>query len=103
MRSYKLRDSASIAWSQRAGRRLDRRAFMQGTAFLATATLAGALAGRTRAQEKMSQEQAQYQDSPKDGQKCAGCRHFIQTEGACRLVEGSISPNGWCTLWTASA
>lgn len=50
---------------------------------------------------KISQERARYQGQPNGGKKCGDCRHFIADQGACRLVEGRISPNGWCTLWAA--
>jgi len=47
---------------------------------------------------KTSKEQVQYQDQPKGEQKCANCMHFI-APNSCKLVEGEISPEGWCTLW----
>lgn len=47
---------------------------------------------------KVSKTQAQYQEQPKGDQKCANCMHFIAPD-ACALVEGSISPNGWCMFW----
>jgi len=49
--------------------------------------------------EKMSQASVQYQAQPKGGQKCDGCQHFIAGSNSCKLVEGQISPNGWCSLW----
>jgi hypothetical protein len=47
------------------------------------------------AREKMSQEEAQYQDSPKDIRMCATCTLF-EPPKSCKVVEGEISPNGWC-------
>jgi hypothetical protein len=47
---------------------------------------------------KLSKTQAQYRDQPKDDQKCGNCIHFIAPD-ACHLVEGKISPEGWCMLW----
>ena len=41
----------------------------------------------------------QYQTQPKGEQKCSGCMHFIAESNTCKLVEGQISPDGWCTLW----
>ncbi|WP_049913136.1 high-potential iron-sulfur protein [Halococcus thailandensis] len=46
-----------------------------------------------------------YQSSPKDGQGCSGCQHFIPAKGddelgACVLVEGRIHPDGWCKLFS---
>jgi len=47
---------------------------------------------------KLSQVQAQYQDKPKGDQKCANCMHFV-APNSCKVVDGTISPDGWCTLW----
>lgn len=49
---------------------------------------------------KMSQASVQYQAQPKGEQKCSGCLHFVAESSTCNLVEGQISPDGWCTLWT---
>jgi hypothetical protein len=48
---------------------------------------------------KMPQASVQYQTEPKGDQQCSGCIHFIAESNTCKLVEGQISPNGWCTLW----
>ena len=48
---------------------------------------------------KVSQASVQYQSQPKGEQKCDGCLHFIAETNSCKLVEGQISPDGWCTLW----
>ena len=48
---------------------------------------------------KLSKTQAQYQDQPKGEQKCGNCMHFIAGSNTCKVVEGKISPNGWCMLW----
>jgi hypothetical protein len=39
-----------------------------------------------------------YQPSPKDGRQCDGCTLF-QAPDACQVVDGKISPTGWCKLW----
>ena len=52
------------------------------------------------ATKKSSQATVQYQTQPKGDQKCAGCAHFIAESNTCMLVEGQISPDGWCSLWT---
>jgi hypothetical protein len=41
----------------------------------------------------------QYQDTPKNGQKCSACMHFLPKTNECTLVEGTISPDGWCRLF----
>ncbi|HRK77154.1 MAG TPA: hypothetical protein PLQ95_01320 [Thiobacillus sp.] len=48
---------------------------------------------------KVTQASVQYQNQPKGEQKCAGCLNFIAESNTCKLVEGQISPDGWCTLW----
>lgn len=57
--------------------------------------------GSVLAQSQVSKEQAKYQGSPRDGKKCAGCKHF-KAPDSCRLVEGKISPDGWCRFWVAA-
>ena len=49
---------------------------------------------------KVSQASVQYQTQPKGEQQCSGCANFIAESNTCKLVEGQISPNGWCLLWT---
>jgi hypothetical protein len=51
----------------------------------------------------MTPASVQYQTQPMDGQKCDGCLHFIAGSNSCKLVEGQISPDGWCTLWAQKA
>jgi hypothetical protein len=62
----------------------------------ATALLAAALP--VRAQTKIAVATAGYQDSGQNGQTCAACTHFI-APSSCKLVEGTISPQGWCKLF----
>jgi len=52
---------------------------------------------------KLSQAQAQYQEQPKGDQNCAKCMHFIAGSSTCQMVEGKVSPNGWCMLWAKKA
>jgi len=52
---------------------------------------------------KVSQASVQYQTQPKDGKTCADCMHFIAESNTCKLVEGDISPTGWCALWAKKA
>jgi hypothetical protein len=39
-----------------------------------------------------------YQDTPKDGKQCDGCKLFV-APSSCKTVSGKISPSGWCKLW----
>ncbi|SHF58136.1 High potential iron-sulfur protein [Microbulbifer donghaiensis] len=53
---------------------------------------------RAVAQGKAKKEAVQYQDTPKNGQKCIDCVLFEPPE-ACKVVEGKIAPEGWCSLF----
>jgi uncharacterized protein YjbJ (UPF0337 family) len=55
------------------------------------------------ATSKVSQTSVQYQTQPKGELKCSGCMNFIAESNTCKLVDGQISPNGWCSLWTKKA
>jgi len=84
-----------------------RRTFMAGAIVLPA--LAGLLlAETTTARAKGTKAQFKYQDSPKDGHKCSQCTFYIagsssKANGTCKLVDGSISPNGWCTAFAAKS
>jgi hypothetical protein len=47
---------------------------------------------------KLSQAAAQYQGTPRGGLSCVGCT-FFRRPRSCQVVEGDISPNGWCRLF----
>jgi High potential iron-sulfur protein len=71
---------------------------LKGLAALPFAALA-VVATLSPAQAKGSKSQFKYQDKPgPKGQKCAGCR-FFRKPNACTIVDGKISPNGWCIAW----
>jgi hypothetical protein len=45
-----------------------------------------------------------YQDKPKDGKSCANCRMFSLAQGGvgmCAIVDGDVSPNGWCMAYSS--
>ncbi len=76
---------------------VSRRDLLRGAA----ATVGGAaiLAGTTLpAEAKMSTKAAGYQDTPKDGAACSTCALF-KAPNTCTLVDGDISPNGWCRFY----
>ena len=65
------------------------------------AVAAGTLAavGTARAQdEKIAKELVQYQEMPKDGQKCSACAQWVDPN-ACKIVQGVINPNGYCVAY----
>ena len=45
--------------------------------------------------DKMTQRQAEYQDSPQSIFSCATCTLFVQPN-MCKVVEGEVSRDGWC-------
>lgn len=69
----------------------------------ATPSAAGAASTTPAASGKVSQASVQYQAQPKDAKKCGDCLHFIAESSTCKLVEGQISPEGWCILWAKKA
>lgn len=68
--------------------------------------LAAAFAStETIAEAKSSKAALKYQSTPKGSAKCSKCKLFIpgkdaKAMGTCKVVDGSISPNGWCVAFT---
>jgi hypothetical protein len=78
---------------------LSRRLLLQNAAIAASSvSVLGTLAKSATAQAKSSQQVASYQSEPSAGQRCGTCQQF-QPPGACRIVSGRISPQGWCKLY----
>jgi hypothetical protein len=78
--------------------------FVRGIVILPA--LAGLLvAGTTVAEAKGSQAQFKYQTKPNGTAKCSNCTLFIPgktatADGTCKVVDGTISPNGWCIAYS---
>jgi hypothetical protein len=73
---------------------------LRGVACAAGAT--ALLAPLRPAAAKMAQAGVAYQDTPKGDQQCSGCSLF-QAPSSCTLVDGTISPSGWCKFWVKKA
>ena len=56
------------------------------------------LSETAQAQPKVSKATAKYQDHPNGGNKCSLCQYF-RPPHSCQLVQGNISPDGWCTFF----
>jgi hypothetical protein len=69
-----------------------------GVAALVAAAVSLAETGVAQAQSKTDKKTAKYQDHPNKGQACVQCRYFLPPK-ACQLVEGDISPAGWCSFF----
>ena len=50
---------------------------------------------RVEAAEKMTRQQAEYQDTPKGIYCCATCSLF-EPPRSCKVVAGEVSEDGWC-------
>lgn len=53
-------------------------------------------------ESKGSKDEAGYQDSPKNNQKCINCTMW-RDPNKCTAVAGDISPNGWCKWYAGGA
>ena len=75
-----------------------RSAIKRGLAITAATVVGVATSMRAFAQEKIEQAQVQYQNMPKDGAKCSLCVNWI-APNACKIVAGTINPEGWCVAF----
>jgi hypothetical protein len=79
---------------------LSRRALLRtGGSFVAAAGVLD-FGTATRAQQRIAKSEAKYQDRPNGIQHCEICLQF-QLPNRCQLVQGDISPNGWCQFFAA--
>ena len=80
-----------------------RQVLVRGAAIVAG--LAATLDTRQPALAKAAKSDFQYQDQPHAGQKCAACKHFSPAgngiAGTCAVVEGTVSADGWCQVFSA--
>jgi secreted PhoX family phosphatase len=79
---------------------VSRRSFLSGAALLAGAAATQALtaAKEAQAQQKVPQASVKYQDKPSGDQRCDNCLQFT-APNSCKVVDGTISPSGWCSIW----
>jgi hypothetical protein len=76
-----------------------RGAIKTGLGLLAS-TGAVAVAVSARAQSaKAAPSTVGYITKPSNGQQCSTCSQFV-APAACNLVSGTISPSGWCELYS---
>ena len=83
--------------------RPSRRAFIQIVGVAAAATCGRAAVNaqeyKPQEQKKLAQAAIGYQDHPKGNEACGTCPYF-QFPKSCVVVEGEISPSGWCPIYT---
>lgn len=81
---------------------LSRRSILRKVALTAggAATLGTVIGGNrsAEAQTKVALSVVGYQSTPHEGQACDNCLQF-QPPNACKVVEGVVSPAGWCKVY----
>lgn len=102
-------------------RLMSRRAWMKNAVLTATAVAVAPFLGEATAKAatptKVTKTIAHYQDHPNSGKMCGMCKHFIpvggtaghgamgamgpgmMNEGTCQVVQGHVSPRGYCLLY----
>ncbi len=75
-----------------------RRVLRDGAFFAGGAVVAGGIFIAAPASAKASQKGVAYQAKPKGAQRCDKCS-FWQPPASCKVVDGVISPSGWCSLF----
>ena len=89
--------------------KVSRRGFLKGSALLASIAVVSVTGVMTReAVAGVPKAAMQYQDTPKDGKDCSKCIQFIpgpsaKADGKCKIVDGAISPHGYCNAYSAKS
>jgi hypothetical protein len=102
--------------------KISRRTWLKGMALLSAAVGVPLMLASTAAEAKASKAAVHYRDFPSGMRMCQNCKFFISTGrgrsgmmgcpmgggmmghgmmgvGACQVVEGRISPMGYCDLY----
>ena len=79
--------------------KLSRRSVLKSGALLAGAVLTASLVPDNEAlAQKATKEAMKYQDKPNGDKQCSNCLQFVAPNG-CKIVEGTVSPQGYCIAW----
>ena len=77
-----------------------RRRMLKGVLAAAVAAMTAQPGGAAESKaKKYTKERVGYRDEPYLGRTCSKCMLYAG-EGECAIVEGLVSPNGWCLQWT---
>jgi len=97
--------------------KISRRTWLKGLALFSAAAGIPSLLASTATEAKASKVAVHYRDYPKGMQMCHMCKFYLAAgggrsvgmcmggsmgmmgAGACQVVEGRISPMGWCDLY----
>jgi hypothetical protein len=77
---------------------LSRRGLLLGAVAGGGVLIAAALITPTEASAKVAQRSVAYRGAPNGTARCSNCALW-QPPAACKVVEGVISPNGWCSIY----
>lgn len=83
--------------------RFERRTFVLGTSLLVSIVAVACFAPRRAWAAKAQKADVNYRAQPNDGKSCASCRLFTPSgpgKGTCAVVEGDVSPSGWCMAYS---
>jgi hypothetical protein len=96
--------------------RISRRTWLKAVAHFTAAAAVPFVLTSTTAEAKASKASVHYRDYPNGMQVCHMCKFYIggrsgmmgrgmmgggmMRSGSCQVVEGRISPMGWCDLYT---
>lgn len=89
--------------------KVSRRSFLKGSALLASIAVVSATGAMTKsAYAGVPKASVHYQDKPNGNAECSNCIQFIpgssaKANGTCKIVDGVISPHGWCVAYSAKA
>ena len=80
--------------------KLSRRSVLTRVALLAGAALTATVVRNNDAlaQAKATKEAMKYQDKPSGDKQCGNCLQFVAPNG-CKVVDGTVSPSGYCIAW----
>lgn len=67
---------------------------------IAISTSFSANAAAATGTKKSTQASVRYQAKPQAEKKCSNCVNFVAASNSCTLVEGKISAEGWCSIWS---
>lgn len=81
---------------------LSRRRMLKLAAFGTGVVIAGSLASPGLAGSKVSKKVVNYQPTPKGKAKCSTCASF-QPPSACKVVDGVVTPDAWCSIYAPKA
>jgi hypothetical protein len=87
--------------SSMPGREISRRVVLERFRVMLGVVCTGAIITRpSQVLAKISGQQAQYQSRPNGDRRCSECSFFV-APASCQLVDGEISPDGWCRFFAA--